>query len=387
LYIRHINNDHIKYYGHNYTTWVNMSSDILREWIPNLSDCDITNYDNAISTSTCQPFIVPNPYDNYDLMSFYVPYTQLVTPCLWKTIYKDPKLCEIEIPKKKINSPLPSSVFKMPLGFGVEHGPRAYNIVDLLIYFHNNNIMLVNIGDSLSHQLDRAIIYECIRSYGKQVHVTPAYISKHMAHVQIIIKLTDQIKITFGHIRARECANANKLLSNYIKVVKFSSNHNYKQFVVVYNVGVHCHNAAEYEQALLQTFQYCEQAKFNMTFFYKQTSYQHFPTLTGEHAMDMVFDSTTSCTPHQYESISMYQEIEDRQIALAHERYIQSNESIRPIYVLPFRHTIELWDLHVNHARENLDCTHFVEYTPMLHQPLFYTLYRHFLNITNKSLA
>jgi hypothetical protein len=256
---------------------------------------------------------------------------------------------------------------------------RPYNIIDLLMHFQSKNMVLVNVGDSISLQLVRAIVYECARLYGDEITVPSMdlpYTDPHRKFYEMSIYHKNELIVTFFHIRHYECVNFESRLRKVI--LDLESLYNYQHFVVVLNVGLHCHDKEQYHKVLRQTFEFIETVPWNMTFFYKQTSYQHFRTPSGEYNQILVRGSR-QCVPHDYSHSPMYQDVEDSEIYLANQRYILSNYTIRPINVLPFRHTAELWDLHRNMKGNFLDCTHFNEYSPILHPPVFYTLYRHFL--------
>jgi hypothetical protein len=193
----------------------------------------------------------------------------------------------------------------------------------------------------------------------------------------------------YYRIKHYECESADYRLENTINELHKNNN---QHFIIVLNIGLHCHVNNEYINALHETFEYVEKAPYNMTFFYKQTSYQHFDTPSGEYDISIITNTSERnrltntkghCVPHNHAYPAMYQDIEDTEIYLANQRYVLSNYTIRPINVLPFRYTIDLWDTHqqftIKDNRRVLDCTHFKEYTPILHQPIFYTLYRHFL--------
>jgi hypothetical protein len=272
----------------------------------------------------------------------------------------------------------------MPLGFGIEHGPKAYSIVDLLLYFNEQNILLINIGDSISLQLNRAIVNECIRYYGDDnITISPLNLNEKETHIISITIPNTKIAINFAHVRAYSKFRIETL----IKILQhFNKNFHYKHYVIIYNIGLHWHDKKDYEKILLHIFDTIQKSEFNMTFFYKQTSYQHFNTDSGMYhssqANTIVDKLVNECVPHNYNYDTMYQQVEDKIVQLVNDKYHKSNGKIllRPINVLPFRHTSELWDLHCSRVGNmGLDCTHFVEYTPMLHQPLFYTLHRYFL--------
>jgi hypothetical protein len=292
----------------------------------------------------------------------------------------------------------------MPIGFGIEYGPKAYNIIHLLKYFQKKNMTLINVGDSISLQLVRAIVYECARLYGDEVTVLPSinlpYTDIHRRYYEFSIYHKEHLIVTFFHVRHYECQSGDAVLKKAINSLQ--QKYYYEHFVIVFNVGLHCHNKEQYRKVLRLTFEFIENAPWNMTFFYKQTSYQHFETITGEYnhtlfAMNNsniaanITDNNSStynhtstvntrvCIPHNYSHPPIYEEVEDSEIDLANQRYTLSNQTIRPINVLPFRYTSELWDLHRN-SDQIFDCTHFKEYSPIIHQPIFYTLYQYFLS-------
>lgn len=359
-YLKSARNKTLLYLGDNYTSWIDTNSTLLGEWFPTPLDRCVISMNNSISA--CKLLHAWNA-SGHDIHPISLDYTDQ----------------------------LPKSVYKMPIGFGIEYGPNEYNIVNLLIYFKNNNITFISVGDSIGHHLIRAIVFECVRLYGNNIIVTPPLkqLNDKMSYHELHITLTKNLTIRFVHVGFYECIDSVVTVQDVI--VNLRKKYMHDHFVVMLNVGLHCHKETEYEIVLRKNFEFVENSQLSITFFYKQTSYQHFPTVSGEYYSDSPLlnisgasNSTLQCVPHDYQVTPMHQRVEDEEIQLANRRYILSNYTIRPIHVLPFRHTAMLWDLHsknviVTKNLKYMDCSHFVHYYPLLHQPLFYTLHRHFI--------
>jgi hypothetical protein len=350
------NDDSLTFYGSNYVSFVNMTPKLLSEWFPtNMDRCVMNGTADIYTCQSLYNITKPNPNMLYPISAGY-------------------------------QDTLPQTIFKMPMGFGIEYGPKAYNIIHLLRYFHANGMVLISIGDSLALQMMRAIVKECARLYGDEITLTPSFPSPipdpHQHYHECSIYLKEQFIVKFIFIYNYECQSPHSRLHEAIS--ELNEKHIYHHYVVIANVGVHCHEKKEYETSLRSMFEFVENYKANMTFFYKQTSIQHMESDSGEYLMNATLRKTDRCVPHNYNFKTMYQVVEDNEIYLANRRYVLSNQTLRPINVLPFRYTAEFWDMHLlgwsaDKNKTVADCTHFKQYDPIIHQPVFYTLYRHFL--------
>ena len=352
------------FFGHNYT-WVNMSSDLISEWYPShLDKCVFRGYSIEYCVSSNNASSYSSPY-KWDWSNF-----------------------------------VPESLFVMPAGFDAEKGPNHAKLAELFKFFYKKNIVLMNIGDSISLQLLRSIQYEMKREYGDNMIISPPFAelydpkfihSGDIFEFSIIVPVdkfhSNMMEFKIVHIRNYNCKGMYRgvtdVMSKYEK--KHASGIGYSgrslQFAIIYNLGVHCHEYEEYEDILDTDFDLFQRLSyFDITFFYKQTSAQHFHTATGEYNMSDTNSSVTTprheCVPLSCTQVTMYEKVEDEVIQKAYSRFIKSGRVLNQVNVLPFRHTRRYWDLHTKRAG---DCTHFSGYAPMIYKPVFNTLYNHFL--------
>ncbi len=353
------------FFGHNYT-WVNISSDLFLEWYPShLDQCVFSGYSINYCVSSNNASTYRSPY-HWNWSNF-----------------------------------VPESLLVMPVGFDAEKGPNHGKLADLFKHFYQKNIVLINIGDSVSLQFIRSIQYEIKREYGENMIISPPFIelydrkfidSADILEFSILVPVdnmhTTMMEFKIVHIRNYDCKG---MYSKVVNVMaKYKKKHNsdigYKwkqspQFAIVYNLGLHCHSYKEYVDILSTDFNAFQLlTDFDITFFYKQTSVQHFRTATGEYNVSSMNSSVITlqhkCAPVSLTQVTMYENAEDKVIQEAYSRYLKSGKTLNQVNVLPFRHTRRYWDLHTQRAG---DCTHFGEYAPLMYKPVFNTMYNYFL--------
>lgn len=350
--------------GYDYK-WANMSSNLISEWYP-------SKLDKCILSGGEIPYCLSINNDSSHRSPYHWDWSKFV----------------------------PESLSLMPVGFDAEKGPSYNKLVDVFKLFYKNNIVVINIGDSVSLQLLRSIQYELSREYRENVIITPPFQqlyndeflkSSKLYDFSVLVPVdkfhSETMEFKLVHIRNYKCEKTFKRVINAI--YRYKDKHKaeigYKwttspRFVIIYNLGVHCHNFDEYRDILNEDFDSFQRfTDVKITFFYKQTSTQHFRTETGEYNGTVKSSVATvgpQCVPTTPQKATMYEKAEDEAVVTAYNRYLKSRKTLNQINVLPFRNNRRYWDLHVKKAG---DCTHFSEYAPLMYQPLFNTLYNYFL--------
>ena len=183
------------FFGHSYT-WVNISTDLILEWYPShLDQCVFRGYsiDYCVSSNNASTYRSPYHWD-------------------WSNF-------------------VPESLLVMPVGFDAEKGPNHRKLADLFKHFNQKNIVLINIGDSVSLQFIRSIQYEIKREYGDNMIISPPFVelydrkfidSSDILEFSILVPVdnmhTTMMEFKIVHIRNYDCKGM------YRKVINRSTN-------------------------------------------------------------------------------------------------------------------------------------------------------------------
>eukprot|EP01041_Mallomonas_annulata_P012057 gene12057-25268_t len=307
----------------------------------------------------------------------------------------------------------PRILYTRPMGFSIKNRmTNRNNILNFLIHLNQTNRHLVLFGDSITRQSMEALLCILLKLDRRITSkpISPGF-DYDYAHFNIYIPNRNQtlaqphihhlhhIISSVHHIKINRQINIQDLHQFvYTKVEEIV--HNTSGVVMISNWGLHEPTPKNYNKLLNNLFSWAQSDKFgdlptkNNSFFYRETSTQHFPSspygLYGNKHQNSCLPINPKLNNHMNgdpkRGIPWRSVIEDNQLILANNRFLNYSTNTQ-LHKLRFRYISDKFhDYHPSSPSHEgrskfkpnyVDCTHFCGVSPILWHYHWWDLSKH----------